>query len=192
VSVEASIERLREGLARHAPRQGGPPGHVARPSAVLVLLRVRPDGLRLVFTLRPDDLSSHPGQISFPGGKRKESDADAVACALREAGEEIGLRPGAVEVLGRLDDLYTPTGFLISPIVGLVRDDSEYQLQAAEVAEVFEVPLAVLRDPAVYRDGGMVRFEGTDYRLHEYLCGGKRIWGVTARMVRDLLALWPD
>ena len=182
---------LRAALAHRERTSGAPPGHPARPSAILVLLAPGPRGPELVLTLRPPSLRAHAGQVACPGGKRNAEDADAAACALREAAEELGLEPGAVEVLGLLDDLLTPTGFLVTPVVAWQRRDVTYRPNPEEVAEVFTVPIAHLRDPANYRSQGSLGHGGIDYSLHEYHHGAHVIWGVTARMVHQLLELWP-
>jgi 8-oxo-dGTP pyrophosphatase MutT (NUDIX family) len=190
-SLDAAVAALRATLAARARRVGAPPGHPARPSATLVLLAPDPAGLALVFTRRPQTLRSHAGQISFPGGKCAAGDADAIACARREAAEELGVDPGAVEIVGLLDDVLTPTGFLVTPVVARQRHAVEYHPNADEVAEVFAVPLACLRDPATYRSAGSLSHGGVDYTLHEYHYEGRVIWGATARMVYQLLQLWP-
>src|SRR5260370_882378 len=124
-------------------------------SAVLVPIVVEPDAsARLLFTVRPADMSKHAGQIAFPGGKRDPGDADLAATALREAAEELGIEPAAVEVLGLLDDVPTPTGFVITPVVARLLGPLELRPSAREVAEVFAVPLDELRDPTRYKSEG--------------------------------------
>src|SRR5207245_6296875 len=108
-----------------------------RPAAVLVPLVARAGGLALLLTERTADLPSHAGQVSFPGGKMDAADADAAACALREAEEELGLPAHSAEVLGGLDDVPTPTGFVISPVVGLLATDPPLRPNPAEVAASF-------------------------------------------------------
>jgi 8-oxo-dGTP pyrophosphatase MutT (NUDIX family) len=191
-ALEATFTALRARLAARPRRVGAPAGHPARPAAVLALLVPAAAGPRLVFTLRPEGLAAHAGQISLPGGKCAPADADAVACALRETEEELGIPPAAVEVLGLLDDDVTPTGYLITPVVGRARAPLAYRPCPGEVAEVFEVPLALLCDPGVCQDRGTLPYAGVDYRLFEYHADGRVIWGTTARVVRQLVALWPQ
>jgi 8-oxo-dGTP pyrophosphatase MutT (NUDIX family) len=191
VTDEALVDALRATLAGRTRNAGAPPGHPARPSSILVLLVPGPRGPELVLTQRSSSLRGHAGQVACPGGKRSAEDAGAVACALREASEELGLDPGAVEVLGLLDDVLTPTGFLMTPVVAWQRRAVAYRPNPDEVAEVFTVPIAHLRDPASYRSQGSLAHGGIDYALHEYHYEGHVIWGATARMVHQLLQLWP-
>ncbi len=163
-------------------------------SAVLALLVVDDDSrtlddARLTFTLRDAELRTHAGQIAFPGGRREADDPDLVATALRETREELGLASERVEVLGLLDDVPTPSQYIITPVVGLARAPLSLVVQAREVADVFEVSLAALRAPGVYRDDGERVFQGVTYVMHEYQVAGRRIWGATARMVHQLLSL---
>jgi 8-oxo-dGTP pyrophosphatase MutT (NUDIX family) len=146
-------------------------------------------GDKLVYTVRRSDLSTHAGQISFPGGKRDPSDADATATALREAAEEMALPPEAVEVVGVLDDVPTPTGFIITPIIGCVRGEVQLIPHAREVAEIFVAPLDELRRPEIYRSDGTREWMGVEYVMHEYHFDGHRIWGATARITHQLLEI---
>ncbi len=157
-----------------------------RPAAVLAPVLRRGDALSLMFTVRSQHLRAHRGQISFPGGSRDALDRDAVANALREAQEEVGLDPIGVEVLGYLDDYPTLTRFRVTPVVGLI-DAAQMQLQVDEneVAEVFEVPLDYALDPASFerstlmRDGIKLPFYALHWKQH-------RIWGATAGMLWNL------
>ena len=152
------------------------------PAAVLVPLINRPQGLQLLFTQRSANLPDHPGQISFPGGRVEATDADHAAAALRETTEEIGLPATRVEVLGRLAQYETVTGFRVVPVVGWVEPPFDLAPDPLEVADVFEVPLEFLLDTANhqrhYRMLGTIR---RDYWaipwLHRY------IWGATAAML---------
>jgi 8-oxo-dGTP pyrophosphatase MutT (NUDIX family) len=154
-------------------------------ACVLVPVMRRPEGLRVLLTLRSEAMPSHKGQISFPGGRRQDSDASAAAAARREAEEETGIPPAAVEVIGYLDDYPTISQYLITPVVGLVEDVKEVKPCAREVAEIFEVPLAFLLEPASFerkvfsRDGFNVPFFELNY-------GAYRIWGATAGMLWNL------
>lgn len=161
-----------------------------REAAVLVPLVVREAGLSVLLTQRADHLSDHAGQISFPGGRREPSDPDAVATALREAQEEVALAPERVEVLGALPDYLTGTGFRVTPVVALVHPPFTVQADTLEVADIFEVPLSFLMDPANHevrvfrRDGGERRFFAMPYPRQE--AGGHYfVWGATAGMLRN-------
>ena len=162
-------------------------------ASVLVPLVMREE-ISVLLTQRTDHLTDHPGQISFPGGRVEPGDADAVATALREAHEEIGLEPAAVDVLGTLPVYTTGTRFLVTPVVGLVPPDLPLRPDPFEVAEVFEVPLAFLMTPAHHRwhaveVGGVRReFLSMPWESAGDPLSGRRyfIWGATAAMLRNL------
>jgi 8-oxo-dGTP pyrophosphatase MutT (NUDIX family) len=161
-----------------------------RESAVLVPILVEPSAPeRVLFTVRRADLPTHAGQISFPGGKRDAGDPDLAATAIREASEELGIEPAAVDVLGMLDDVPTPTGFVITPVVARVRGPVDLRPSAHEVAETFSVPLSELANPTRHVAGAERSFLGVHYVMHEYHWESHKIWGATARMVHDLLTL---
>jgi 8-oxo-dGTP pyrophosphatase MutT (NUDIX family) len=158
---------------------------VLKPAAVLVPVIDRPHGLTVLFTLRRDDLNSHPGQIAFPGGRVDDSDDGPLAAALREAEEEVGLPAASAEPLGFLDAYQTGTGYRIVPVVALVDAAFMPRPAPAEVADVFEVPLAFLLDPANHqRDSAVWRGARRWFYVMPY--GEHRIWGATAGMVRNL------
>ena len=164
-------------------------------AAVLVPLVMR-DRVSVLLTQRTAHLKKHAGQISFPGGRMEPTDVDAVAAALREAHEEVGLHPQRVEVLGSLPTYTTGTGFIVTPVVGLITPHAEdhplLQVQAdpGEVDEVFEVPLDFLMDPRHHQrrafdvSGTRLEFFSMPWSPHadkEYF-----IWGATAAMLRNL------
>ena len=155
-------------------------------AAVLVPLFITGDRLNAVFTRRREDLRRHAGEVSFPGGRRDESDPDLLATALREAHEEIGLPPGAVEVLGALAPTSTiVTGYAVYPFVVLIDPGRAWTPSEAEVAEVLELGLDEVA--AGYGRRRLVR-RGVPIRTDTYEVAGQLIWGATARMVADLLA----
>jgi 8-oxo-dGTP pyrophosphatase MutT (NUDIX family) len=158
-----------------------------RRAGVLVPLVERRDRVLVAFTLRSGDLPLHAGQISFPGGQPQEGDGDASGTALREAQEELGIDPAGVVLLGTLDDVATPTRFVITPVVGWLRDPAPFRACAREVEEFFEVPLEALRDPASFVYRGESAFAGRTYTLPEYHVEGRVVWGATARMVQTLV-----
>jgi len=158
-----------------------------RPASVLVPLVVREHGVNVLLTQRTAHLTDHAGQISFPGGRVEEGDADAVATALRESEEEIGLPSNVVNVLGALPEYRTVTAYRVTPIVALIERPFALHLDTFEVSEAFEVPLAFLMDPAnherrLYRYADIAR---TFYAMPYH--AGRRyfIWGATAAMLRN-------
>ncbi|WP_050692311.1 CoA pyrophosphatase [Bordetella pertussis] len=155
-------------------------------AAVLIPLVMRADGVRVMLTQRAAHLHDHAGQVSFPGGRIEVSDATPVAAALREAQEETGLPVQQVEVLGSMPQYFTATGFAITPVVSLVQPDFELAPDAFEVAEVFEVPLSFLMDPANHRLYRAALPDG--YVRQYYAMPWQRyfIWGATAGMLRNL------
>lgn len=156
-----------------------------RPAAVLVPLVERPEGLTVLLTRRTDHLTHHAGQISFPGGRVEDGDRDAVATALRETEEEIGLEPRFVEVSGYLDTYETVTGFHITPVVGFVDPGFSLRLDAFEVAEAFEVPLAFILDPANHQRHSRT-WQGRERHYYAMPYGDYYIWGATAGMLMNL------
>ncbi len=154
-----------------------------RPAAVLVPLIATPIGLNVILTKRASHLKHHPGQIAFPGGKVDATDSDETATALREAHEEIGLHPDNVDVLGRMPFHETVTSFTIVPVVGQVKNRFTPIPETGEVAEVFEVPLAYLADPANYLIEGRF-WGGTRRQYYTIPYGPYYIWGATARILR--------
>lgn len=155
-------------------------------AGVLVPIVEGPDGGEFLFTRRTQRVETHKGQISFPGGMVDEADQDITATALRELEEEIGVHRSVVDVIGLLDDLSTPTGFVITPIVGILQSLPELTLNTHEVEEAFLVPLSFFLD----RGHGRSEFRvvnGKQRTVWFYNFGGKIIWGATANIVRSLL-----
>ncbi len=153
-------------------------------AGVLVPLYVQDGELHGVFTRRREDLRRHPGEISFPGGRSDEGDADLRSTALREAQEEIGLPPDAVDVVGALQPTPTVvTGYAVYPFVGLIEPGRVWQVSEREVAEVLELPLRALL--AGYGRRRLVR-RGLPIRTDTYVFGDHLIWGATARILADL------
>jgi 8-oxo-dGTP pyrophosphatase MutT (NUDIX family) len=153
-----------------------------RPAAVLLLIVAHPNEPSVVFTQRTAHLNDHAGQVAFPGGRCDESDCTPERTALREAEEEIGLEASRVEILGRLPEYLTSTGFSVTPVVGWAQPPMRYRPDPHEVADVFEVPLGFLLDPANHR------YESAFYkgRLRHYWAmpfGDRFIWGATAGML---------
>ena len=169
------------------------PDRAPASASVLVPLVQRGDGLHLLLTRRTDHLRDHAGQISFPGGRVESHDADAVATALRETEEEIGLARSFVEVIGALPDYSTVTAFVVTPVVALVQPGFMLALDTVEVAEAFEVPLSFLMNPA-HHQRHEFDFQGTQRRFLSMPWDGPGadghqqryfIWGATAAMLRN-------
>jgi 8-oxo-dGTP pyrophosphatase MutT (NUDIX family) len=160
--------------------------HGATAAAVLVPIFLGDDGEpHLVFTRRRDDLRRHAGEISFPGGRRDDTDTDLAHTALREACEEIGLEPEAVELVGALQPTPTiATGYAVYPFVGLIEPGNEWTISAREVDVVLEFRLADLR--AGYGRRRMLR-RGVPFRTDVYVVDEQLIWGATARILGDLI-----
>lgn len=153
-------------------------------AAVLVPLHLGDGALHAVFTKRREDMRRHPGEISFPGGRRDPEDPDLLATALRETEEEIGLAAGEVEVLGALQPTPTiATGYAVYPFVGLIEPGRTWSLSPREVARVLELSLDDLR--AGYGRRRLLR-RGLAVRTETYVVGDDLIWGATARMLADL------
>jgi 8-oxo-dGTP pyrophosphatase MutT (NUDIX family) len=196
LTAQALRERFGSGADWQAeiPGDTGHSGRELAAASVLVPLVQRADGLHVLLTQRTAHLREHAGQISFPGGRVEDTDADAVATALREAEEEVGLPRARVDVIGKLPMYTTVTNFAVTPVVALVRPPFTLVLDAFEVAEAFEVPLSFLMTPAHHQRhevellGRRRRFlsmpwdgQGADGAPRRYF-----IWGATAAMLRNL------
>jgi 8-oxo-dGTP pyrophosphatase MutT (NUDIX family) len=162
------------------------------PAAVLIPLIRRPEGLSVLLTQRPDHMRRHAGQIAFPGG-RCDAGETAVQTALREAHEEVGLDPAGVRVLGLSTPHRTITGYHVTPVVGLLETPPSLTLNAAEVSEAFEVPLAFLMDPANHERRHREQPPGPPRWFYAIPYDGRLIWGATAAMILALYRrLAPD
>jgi 8-oxo-dGTP pyrophosphatase MutT (NUDIX family) len=196
LTPQAVRERFASGPAWQAdiPGDTTPGDGVLSAASVLVPLVQRPQGLKVLLTQRTDHLRDHAGQVSFPGGRVEDEDASAVAAALREAEEEVGLPRSAVDVIGTLPHYTTVTNYVVTPVVALVTPPFTLRLDAFEVAEAFEVPLEYLMTPAHHQrhefefNGQRRQFlsmpwegVGSDGLPRRYF-----IWGATAAMLRNL------
>jgi 8-oxo-dGTP pyrophosphatase MutT (NUDIX family) len=181
--AEAEAPAALASLAAHSePRAAG----------VLVPLYARDDRPHLLFTRRATTLAAHSGEISFPGGSRDPADTSLVATALREAEEEVGIPPGRVQVLGRLEPVFTTvSNYLMTPVVGWL---GEVPVPLApnpdEVTEIIEAPVGALADPAIFHAERWLR-QGQPHIVYFYDLGQHRIWGATARVLHHLLELLP-
>ena len=162
-------------------------GEDFRAAAVLAPIQERPDGDHLILTLRADNLSSHSGQVAFPGGSVDPDDDGPVATALRETQEEIGIDPGHVRILGQLDEVFAGYNFLVTPFVGLIPYPYQFRPDPRETAAVFSVPVAaLLKQDALTLD---YRLSRRSEPIYHFQYQEWDIWGATARMVKQLLEL---
>ena len=164
-------------------------GRAIKPAAVLVLLFEQADGYHFVLTQRTAHLHDHAGQISFPGGRKDETDADLIATALREAQEEIGINPTAVEIIGTLPHYITITAYEVTPVLAVCAPQA-FTMDAFEVADVFTVPLGHFLEEKNWRRDSMMR-EGAQREFwavpYSDASGERYIWGATAGMLRVLI-----
>lgn len=182
---DAALERLRGILAGRPAIEIDAPQH--RRACVLIPLIRNGSGWSILFTRRSENLASHSGQIAFPGGS-VETGETLEQAAIREAEEEVGIPARYVELIGRLDDVITHSGFLVAPFAGIVHEPVEYVIQEAEVVEVFEVPVEALldvRNPEVR----YVPFRKKQFPAYFYHYGPHEIWGLTGRMLKAFLDL---
>lgn len=177
------IEEVRHRLTSPAPRRL--PVGEARQAAVLVSLYVDAGELWTLLTKRSDHLPTHKSQYAFPGGGR-ELGEDPWAAAVREAKEEVGLDEKRVLRLGELDELSSGTGYAIVPCVGAVPFPLETRRNEAEIAEIFAVPLSAFANPSLIEDRPVV-VNGRERNLRIYHIGSRRIWGLTAIILKNLL-----
>ena len=183
---DAALERLRAILARRpAIEIADAPQH--RRACVLIPLIRNSGGWSILLTRRSENLAAHSGQIAFPGGS-VESGETLEEAATREAEEEVGIRTSQVELIGRLDDVITHSGFLVAPFAGVIHEPIDYVIQESEVVEAFEVPIEALldiRNPEVR----YVPFRNRRYPAYFYRYGEYEIWGLTGRMLKSFLDL---
>jgi len=188
-----TLDELRRRFAAAVPAseaiygdEGERPGPDAlTPASVLIPIVAYAPGLTVIFTQRAAHLKDHSGQVSFPGGRVAAGDASPEATALRESREEIGLDPSRVELLGRMPEYRTRTGYRITPVVGVVAPPLELRADANEVEEIFEVPLAFLLDPANHQRQSR-EWQGSLRWFYAIPYEGHYIWGATAGMLVNL------
>ena len=194
VTEAITLDGLRRALGRPAgpssdfdlnPAAQLPPGRKLREAAVLVLVQDGPSGLELVLTRRSAQLKHHPGQIAFAGGKRDAGDPSLWDTAVREAREEIGLAPGALQALGALPVHETVTGFVVTPQIAYLPMPQPFSPEAGEVDEVFCVPLTHALRPENFVIEGR-QWRGMHRRYYAVPYGPYYIWGATARILRGL------
>ncbi|MBN1140714.1 MAG: CoA pyrophosphatase [Deltaproteobacteria bacterium] len=184
-------DRIQERLGRFPVRELPLSGR--NRASVLVPLFLKEGEGHLLFTRRADHLPHHRGEICFPGGERDPLDADAVATALRETEEEIGLAPGTVRILGRLDDVATRFHFHVVPIVGFFPYPAKFRVNRSEVAQLLEIPIRLVMDPSVFRcEKRLIDEQLLELCFFELPQGV--IWGLTGAILRQFLdrALLPE
>ncbi|QPC85314.1 CoA pyrophosphatase [Mesorhizobium sp. NBSH29] len=204
MDVRSEIRFSAEDFRLRAARQGGAPADIdygdhclnpgsrdlllkagMRDAAVLIPVVDRGADSSLLLTLRTEHLRNHAGQVAFPGGAIDAEDASPEAAAVRETTEEIGLGPDDIEIVGRMPDYLSGSGFRIAPVLGIVRADYLMTLNQDEVADAFEVPLRFVMDPQNHiMDSRM--WQGHERYFYAIQFGERRIWGVTAGIVRTL------
>jgi len=182
-------DRLRGALASPpalTPLEGDLPdlrAEAANAAAVLIGITDQPDP-GVLLTVRHERLRTHAGQIAFPGG-RIDPGENAISAALREAHEELGLEPSMVDFIGSIDDYRTMTGFVITPVIGVVPPDLSLTPHEPEVADWFEAPLGFLLDPVNHLQRSAL-LHGTERHYYEIPWKGRRIWGATAAIIVNL------
>jgi 8-oxo-dGTP pyrophosphatase MutT (NUDIX family) len=191
--IELDLAELRRRLRRpgrpaaslYGDQGARPDPERLTPASVLVPIVARSPELTVLFTQRTAHLKSHSGQVSFPGGRSEPHDRSAESTALRETEEEIGIAPERVELVARLPEYRTRTGYRITPVVGVVAAPLELRLDAREVEEAFEVPLSFLLDPA-NRERRSREFQGSTVWYFAFEYRSRTIWGATAGMLVNL------
>lgn len=173
LDIEIEDERYLGGTVQH------------RAAAVLIPITDRAEP-GVILTQRPTWLRSHAGQVAFPGGKVDDSDENSIFAALREAEEELNIPPARVEVIGVADTYYSGSGYSIAPVIGIIPPDLEIQPNPQEVEDWFEVPLAFLLDPA-NSIKKQANWNGQQRSYYDMQWGERRIWGVTAGIIANLV-----
>ena len=182
----STLEAIRGALSCHTKSTVSDPSLV--PAGVLVLLYPKNGEYCVILNRRSEQVEHHKGEISFPGGSREPQDSDLRETALRETHEELGVRPGDVDLLGELDDTPTISNFVITPYVGAIGYPYDFKPSELEVTEVLEVPISALRDDKNLRDDVRL-IEGRLVHSTSYVYEGQVIFGATARVLTTFLRL---
>ncbi|HTM10782.1 MAG TPA: CoA pyrophosphatase [Verrucomicrobiae bacterium] len=181
----ALVDKIALTLAQRVPQTLNVTGF--KEAAVLVPIQEKEDGEHLVLTQRTETVNSHRGQVAFPGGKIEPHDASAEAAALRETHEEIGIAAGHVRVLGQLDQIMASSGYIVTPVVGIVPNPYEFRLNPAETAALFSVPLSALLAEGCFKIEPRLHQPERRDPIYHFYYESWDIWGATARIILQLL-----
>lgn len=184
----ARIEALRNALASREP-SAPPDADGARPAAVLIPLHYHDDEWHVILNVRSQFVGMHQGEIAFPGGKYEPTDPDMLACALREAHEEMGIAPADVDVIGSLEPVLTRTDYLVWSTVGVIPHPYRFEVDENEVAEIIEIPLDHLLTDTAERHEARLNPDGTLLQRKAYAHGPHLVFGATAWILVQLLDL---
>ncbi len=184
--MQADFNIIKKKISSHVPK-ALPDGAYRRASVLLPLVK-KENELHLLLTKRTDTVEHHKGQISFPGGMVDSGDASPVHTALRELEEEIGVKGSAVTILGQLDDIQIPTGFIVTPIVGFIHSLAGMKTNGDEVAEVILIPLEKFFDPSLQRAEER-ELMGVLRQVYFYNVWNEPVWGATAHIIRQFTTL---
>lgn len=184
--------KLSRGLQLDIPYYSVPLPDQGRPASVLALFgspREQLSDMSLLLTRRTERVETHKGQIAFPGGAQDPEDQDVIETALRETEEEVGIPRSEIEIIGTMPRLWTRTGFLVTPVLGLLKspiEDRPIEISPAEIDEVFWTPMKQVQDPGTYRED-FLEVAGTQYSIHSFQLGSHRVWGVTGSIIKNIL-----
>ena len=184
--MDVTIPLVRTVLSGHSKKSLTCPS--LKPAGVLVVIYPKDGELHVLLNIRSQEVEDHKGEISFPGGRKDDSDSTMLSTALREAEEEIGIVPEDVDVFGELDDVPTVSGYLISPFVGIIPEAYEFKPNRQEVSQLLEVPMSALIDEKNLRDE-MRLVEGKLVNRISYAYDGYLIYGATAIVLSGFLRL---
>lgn len=184
--MQADFEFIKNKIAAHIPKEMR--NKECKRACVLLPLVHQENALHLLLTKRTDNVKRHKGQISFPGGMVDVGDASIHHTALRELEEEVGIKESAVTILGQLDDIQIPTGFIVTPVVGSISSLAELKINPAEVAEVMLIPLEKFFDTSLQRTEER-EIMGTKRQVYFYNVWKEPVWGATAHIIKQFVSL---
>jgi 8-oxo-dGTP pyrophosphatase MutT (NUDIX family) len=182
------LSRVRDKVRQYSARELECPAGTR--ASVMLPLFENENGLHIVLTKRTDRMKVHPGEVSFPGGMYEEADANTMKTALRECCEEIGVKTGDVEIVGKLDDMVTLTGFVITPYVGIIPYPYTFRISQKEVAYLIYLPFEDLKKSHLVQE--QIEYRGTKETIDCFYYNGERIWGATCRILLKLKRIVHD